>query len=169
MDFRLRPWRTDDLPALVRYANNFAIARNLTNQFPHPYSEEDGERFIAMATRDTPTRIFAIELQGEAGGAIGIHPQTDIHARNAELGYWLAEPFWGQGIMTRAVREMVAYGFRTYPEVDRIFARPFGSNHASQRVLEKAGFALEARMEKTLYKNGAYEDELIYAVRRSGD
>lgn len=165
MDFRLRPWRTDDLPALVRYANNFAIARNLTNQFPHPYSEEDGERFIAMATRDIPTRIFAIGLQGEAGGAIGIHPQTDIHARNAELGYWLAEPYWGQGIMTRAVREMVAYGFQTFPGISRIFARSFGSNLASQRVLEKAGFELEARLEKTLYKNERYEDELIYAVR----
>lgn len=57
------------------------------------------------------------------------------------------------------------YGF-THLDINRIFARPFGSNFASQRVLEKAGFTLEARFEKTLIKNGIYEDEMIYAIRK---
>ncbi|EJF10156.1 GNAT family acetyltransferase [Pontibacter sp. BAB1700] len=60
---------------------------------------------------------------------------------------------------------MVDYGFANW-DINRIFARPFGYNIASQRALEKAGFVLEAKLEKTFYKNGEYQDELIYAVRR---
>lgn len=168
MKFKLRPWNNKDIDPLVKYANNFNIAKNLTNQFPHPYTRENGEAFIKMATQDHPRRIFAIEVNGEAAGGIGLHPQTDIHARNAELGYWLAEPFWGKGIMTRAVEQIVEYGFKTF-DIDRIFARPFGTNLGSQKVLEKAGFVLEARLEKTLFKNGKHLDELIYAVRRKAD
>lgn len=166
MDFTLRPWTMDDLDDLVLYANNPGIARNMTDQFPHPYTAQAGRNFITIATSETPPRILCISINGRASGGIGIHPQADIHRRNAELGYWLAEPFWGHGIMTRAVRQMVDYGFRHW-DIDRIFARPFGSNIASQKVLEGAGFTPEARFEKTIVKNGEYEDELVYAVRRS--
>lgn len=154
-----------DLPALVAHANNWNIAKNLTNGFPHPYHPEHGEVFINLAMQGNPVNIFAIEVEGNAAGAIGIHPQTDIHEKNAELGYWLAEPYWGQGIMTRAVRQMVDYAFQTFP-VNRIFARPFGTNLASQRVLIKAGFTLEGSFAKTIWKKGEFIDELIYAVRK---
>ena len=165
MTFTLRPWTPADVDSLVKYANNAAIARFMTDQFPHPYTRDDGSAFIQFATSNTPSKIFAIDVNGEAVGGIGIHPQTDIMRKNAELGYWLAEPFWGKGIITKAIGEMVDYAFR-HLDIQRIFARPFGSNLASQRVLEKAGFTLEARLEKTFFKNGAYEDELIYARRR---
>lgn len=165
IDFTLRPWLPGDLHALVKYANNPNIARNMSDGFPHPYTEEHGRTFIDMATRDQPVHIFAIVVHGEASGGIGIHPQSDIQRKNAELGYWLAEPYWGQGIMPRAVRQMVDFAFETY-DITRVFARPFGHNIASQKVLEKAGFVLEARIEKTLFKNGEFLDELIYAVRR---
>lgn len=166
MQFQLRPWRPSDIDSLVRYANNPKIAANLTNQFPHPYTREAGEGFIEMTLKSTPTRIFAIEIEGEAGGGIGLHTQTDIHLKNLELGYWLAEPFWGKGIMSAAIQQMVVYGFEHF-DVNRIFARPFGTNIGSQKALEKAGFILEGKFEKTLFKNGEYLDELIYAVRRS--
>lgn len=165
MNFTLRPWQLDDLENLMNYANNYEIAKNLTNHFPHPYTRESGESFIAMATKEEPFSIMAIDVEGKAAGAIGIHPQADIFCKNAEMGYWLAQPFWGKGIMTRAIIQMCEYGFKTW-EINRIFARPFGSNMGSQRVLEKAGFGLEARFEKTIFKNGGYEDELVYALRR---
>jgi RimJ/RimL family protein N-acetyltransferase len=165
MNFRLRNWTINDLDSLVKYANNFQIAKNLTNFFPHPYTLEVGRSFIAACIEATPPNRFAIELAGEAVGAIGIHLQTDIHLKNAELGYWLAEPFWGRGIMTQAITQMTDYGFKTW-DIERIFARPFGSNKGSQKALEKAGFVLEARFEKILFKNGEYLDELVYAVRR---
>lgn len=165
IEFHLRPWRKSDLPSLLTYADNDEIAKQLTDRFPHPYTEESGRKFIEMASAASPEQILAIEVNGEACGAIGLHPQEDIFKKNAELGYWLAEPYWGKGIMTRAVRRMVRYGFRNF-QIDRIFARPYGSNKASQRVLEKCGFILEGRFEKTLFKKGRYEDELVYAIRR---
>jgi RimJ/RimL family protein N-acetyltransferase len=61
---------------------------------------------------------------------------------------------------------MVQLGFEAFPEVSRIYATPFGSNIASQKALEKAGFTLEAKLTGTLVKNGKVEDEWIYAVRR---
>lgn len=165
MHTTLRPWTLADLPDLVRFANNPHIARFMNDQFPHPYTEEHGRSFLAMAAHENPAHILAITADGQAVGGIGLHPRTNIERHNAELGYWLAEPFWGRGIVTQAVRQMVDYGFRTF-DITRIFARPFGSNLASQKVLEKAGFTLEARFEKTFFKNGEYEDELVYAVRR---
>jgi RimJ/RimL family protein N-acetyltransferase len=163
--FDLRPWTTSDLGSLVNYANNQRIAQNMTDKFPYPYTETDGLSFIDFATADSPVNIFAIAVAGEAVGGIGVHPQTDIHRKNAELGYWLAEPFWGQGIISAAIKQAVDYAFDTY-DINRVFARPFGTNAASQRVLQKNGFVLEGHFRGTLYKNGAYVDELVYALRR---
>jgi len=166
MEFKLRKWQAADIDSLVQYADNKKIAKNLTNHFPHPYSIESGKGFIEMAMKLDPVRIFAISIDGEAVGAIGIHPQEDIFSKNAEMGYWLAEPFWNKGIMSKAVLEMVEYGFKTF-DINRIFARPFGTNIGSQKVLEKAGFTLEAKFEKTIYKYGVYLDELVYAIRKT--
>ena len=162
---KLRKWKMTDLDSLVKYANNPRIAANLTDAFPYPYTEDNGKSFIEMANDANPTFIFCIDVDGEAVGAIGLHIQGDIHVKNMELGYWLAEPFWGKGIMTEAIKEMVEYGFKTW-DITRIYARPFGRNIGSQTALERAGFTLEARFEKTLYKNHQFEDELVYAIRK---
>ena len=114
-----------------------------------------------MIRDDDPVKVFAIEINGEAAGSIGIFPQSDIHRKSAEIGYWLSEDYWGNGIIPRAIERVVRYGFETF-DITRVFARPFGRNTASQRVLEKSGFKPEARLEKALFKNGEYEDEMIY-------
>jgi len=165
MEFQLRAWTLKDVDSLPRYANNINIAKFMTDRFPHPYTSDHAREFIEMATQDDPTHIFAIDINGDGVGGIGLHPQQDVFKKNAELGYWLAEPYWGKGIITKAIKEVVEFGFRTF-DVTRIFARPFGTNKASQRVLEKTGFTLEAKLEKTIYKNGTYLDECIYAIRK---
>jgi ribosomal-protein-alanine N-acetyltransferase len=165
MNFKLRPWTINDLDSLVLNANNPFIAKFMTDEFPYPYSSENGKVFIEFATKDYPIHIFAIEVEGKAVGGIGIHPQQDIMKKNAELGYWLGEAYWGKGIITKAISEVAEFGFKTY-DINRIFARPFGTNISSQKVLEKSGFILEARIEKSIFKNGEYLDELIYAIRR---
>lgn len=165
MEFKIRPWKITDLDSLVKYANNWNVSKNMTDKFSYPYTETDGEAFIKFATTDNPIHIFTIDINGEAVGGIGIHPQSDIFSKNAELGYWLAEPFWGQKIISNAVKQMVEFGFLTY-NIDRIFARPFGTNISSQKVLEKNNFILEGRFEKVLFKNEEYLDELVYAIRR---
>jgi len=165
MDFTIRPWRKSDLKFLLKYADNPRIAMNLTDMFPHPYTRQSGKRFLKMARSADPVRIFAIDINGEAVGSIGVFPGVDIRRNNAEIGYWLAEPFWGKGIMTEAVKQMVAYSFKTF-NINRIFAGTFGRNTGSQRVLVKAGFSLEARFEKNYVKNDELEDEVVYAIRR---
>lgn len=94
-----------------------------------------------------------------------MHPQKDVYRKNAELGYWLAEPYWGKGIITKAIIQMVDYAFKNF-DMYRIYARPFGYNIASQKALEKAGFTLEAKLEKAFFKNEQFVDELIYVMRR---
>lgn len=165
MNFSLRPWNINDLDSLVKNANNPNIAKFMTDGFPHPYTKEKGISFIKMATKNNPIHIFAIETDGKAVGGIGIHPQQDIMKKNAELGYWLGEAYWGKGIIRGAIKQMIDFAFTTY-DINRLFARPFGSNIASQKVLEKCGFKLEARFEKVIFKNGEYLDELVYAVRK---
>ncbi len=162
MNYKLRPWRLTDLESLVEHANNFNISCRLTNGFPYPYTKEDGIFFIKSVMNDNPARVFAIEIEGKAVGSIGIFPQSDIHEKNAEIGYWLSEKYWGNGIIPKAIIKIAEYGFDTF-DIVRIFARPFSNNKGSQRALEKAGFELEARLKKALYKNGEYLDELIYS------
>lgn len=153
----------NDLDSLVKYANNPKIAANMTDQFPYPYTRESGEKFIVMATSHDPIRIKAIEINGEVCGGIGIHPGEDVHRKNAEMGYWLAEPFWGKGIITEAIKQSIDYGFKTF-DIVRIFARPYGFNLASQKVLEKAGLKKEAVLKNSLFKNGQFTDEVIYSI-----
>ena len=161
MDFKLRKWGKSDLESLVEHANNFNIAKWLTNKFPFPYTTEDGKNYLNMIENDNPTKVFAIEVEGKAVGSIGIFPQSDIHEKSAEVGYWLSERYWGNGIMSKAIQQIAQYGFDTF-DIVRIFARPFSTNTGSQKVLEKAGFKLEAKLKQALYKNGEYMDELIY-------
>jgi ribosomal-protein-alanine N-acetyltransferase len=159
----LRLWETGDIKHLIEYANNPHIAQNMTNAFPHPYTKEAGLKFIEIAQSHSPTRIFAICLNNQAIGGIGVHPQQDIHEKCAELGYWLAEPFWGKGIVSKAVLQMIDFAFQNF-EIVRLYARPFSSNIGSQKVLEKCGFKHEATLKKSIYKNGVYLDELIYCI-----
>lgn len=162
----LRPWALTDLENLVIYGNNWNIAKMMTDRFPYPYTEEKARTFIEFATKDDPDHLFfTIDKDGQAIGGIGVHPREDIHRMNAELGYWLAEPYWGQGYMVSAIRQVLPIAFETY-SINRIFATVFGFNKPSMKVLEKAGFTLEAKFEKTLVKDGVLIDELIYAIRR---
>lgn len=165
MDFILRPWNISDLESLVLHANNPLIAKFMTDGFPHPYTEDSGKKFIAFATADKPIHIFAIDIDEKAVGGIGIHPQEDIYSKNAEIGYWLGEKFWNKGIITKALNQVVEIAFNDF-HIERVFARPFGTNKASQKVLEKCGFEQEAILKKTIFKNGDYIDELIYSKRK---
>ncbi len=162
--FKLRPWDISDLDSLYNHANNSKIAQMMTDKFPHPYTLEAGRNFIAFATKDQPIHIFAIEIEGEAVGGIGIHPLDDIAQKNAEIGYWISEKYWNKGVMSAAILQMIPFAFETFP-ITRLFAKTFGNNAASQHILEKCGFKKEAHFHNTIYKNGLFLDEIIYSVR----
>jgi ribosomal-protein-alanine N-acetyltransferase len=157
----LRPWQKDDAPPLARYADNPRVTACMRDAFPSPYTIEDAHRFIAIATSPSPNLFLAIEVGGEAVGGIGIHPLEDVYRGTAEIGYWLAEPFWGKGIATDAVHALVPIAFER-TRVGRIQAGIFSGNPASMRVLEKCGFTREAVHRNAITKNGVLMDEVMF-------
>nr|WP_276901949.1 GNAT family N-acetyltransferase [Pedobacter kyonggii] len=165
MQLILRPYQPSDVESLVKHANNFNISKYLTNKFPFPYEKKDGEAFIRFALSHTPLQIKAIVSNGEVIGSIGVHQLADIYSKSAEMGYWIAEDFWGKGIVPLAIKEMLKYGFDTF-DIERVFARTTHTNFASQKVLQKAGFVFEAELKDTIFKNGEYFDELIFGFRK---
>jgi ribosomal-protein-alanine N-acetyltransferase len=162
----LRQWAPADADALVRLADNRDIWLNLKDRFPHPYTRADADGWIAQCRAATgkPTQ-FAIELDGVAIGGIGIEPLSDVHRHAADIGYWIGEPYWGSGIATAALTEMTRYTFAEFP-FQRIQALVFEWNPASRRVLEKAGYALEARLTRAVMKDGRFGDGFLYARLR---
>ena len=163
--YSLRPWREGDEPALVKYANNRNIWINLKDIFPHPYTTEDAESWVQLQQDRDPLTEFAIANADEAIGGIGLRLQSDVYRRSAEVGYWLGEPFWGQGIATHAVRAMTEYAFERFDLV-RLYALVKEWNPASARVLEKCGFTLEGRLRKGVTKDGKTIDLFLYALVR---
>ena len=164
---KLRKWDILDAGALARYANNEKVARNLRDVFPYPYTLADAEAYIdsCLAADENAALCYAIELDGQAAGSVGLFRGGDVYRKCAELGYWLAEEYWGRGVMTDAVRQLCAEGFAKW-DIARIYAEPFADNLGSRRVLEKAGFTLEGTMRRGAYKNGAYRDWCMYGLLR---
>ncbi len=158
----LRKIKFEDRERLVSLANNPNVANNLRDDFPHPYTIDDADQFIKHARSAEPTLRFCIEKDGLYVGNIGLHPQEDVYKRNAEIGYFIGEDFWGQGIASQAVQLIVAYGFEQL-DFHRIFAGVFSYNSASKKVLENAGFTFEGASIEAVYKNGELHDELRYA------
>lgn len=158
----IRPWRPADAKPLVPLADDRGVWLNLRDRFPHPYRPADARYWIKLATAQKPQTHFAVEADGKLAGAIGLMPGEDVHCRSAELGYWLGRPFWGRGLMTAAVRTLTDRAFEEFG-LCRIFALVFEWNGASMRVLEKAGYVLEGRHAKAVFKDGKLADEYLYA------
>jgi RimJ/RimL family protein N-acetyltransferase len=159
----LRPWHSADAEPLAKYANNANIARNLRDRFPHPYTLRDAKAFIQSCAAVRPHLSFAIVVDQEAVGGIGISPGSDVERFSAEIGYWLAEPFWGRGIAAEALELMAAYAFSTC-RLLRLFALPFAENRQSTRILEKAGYTREAILRSSAVKDGTVRDQALYAL-----
>ena len=143
-------------------ANNRRICLNLRSRFPHPYTKADARAFIRSAARQQPETAFAIVVQDEAAGGIGVVPNGDVERVSAEIGYWLAEPLWGRGIMTEVLAAVTQHAGKAHG-LTRLYALPFATNPASCRVLEKAGYLLEARLRRSAIKDGRVIDQLQYA------
>jgi RimJ/RimL family protein N-acetyltransferase len=161
----IRDWTLGDAADLAAALSNKKIHDNLRDGLPFPYTEDDARSYIQLAIGAQKDRdyLFAIAADGKAIGSIGLQRKDNIHRLTAELGYYIAEPYWGKGIMTGAVREACAWTFAN-TDVIRIFAEPFARNEASCRVLEKAGFSFEGIMRHNAIKNGKVIDMKLYAI-----
>lgn len=165
MECHIRQWEIGDAVNLAEALNNKNIQNNLRDGLPYPYTEKDAIDFIqAMLESDkNTTYAFAITVNNKAVGSIGVFRKDNIHLRTAEMGYYIAEPFWGKGVGTYAVKEVCNYIFNN-TNIIRIFAEPFAYNTASCRILEKSGFVCEGTLRSNAIKNGQIEDMKMYAL-----
>jgi RimJ/RimL family protein N-acetyltransferase len=160
--FILRGWEETDRDSLVAQANNRNVWRNLRDRFPHPYTENDAEAWLALARAQPDWLNWAIVVDDAAVGCVGLEPLTDVHAGTTHIGYWLGEPYWGRGIMTAAVQAIAGHAFSPLG-FKRIETPVFAWNPASMRVLEKCGFVREGVMAKSVLKDGELIDSVLYA------
>ncbi|MBO7594356.1 MAG: GNAT family N-acetyltransferase [Salinivirgaceae bacterium] len=165
MEVKIRSWELSDAKDLAVALSNKNVQNNLRDGLPYPYTEKDGAEFIsAMLNADkNDTFAFAITADEKVIGSIGVFRQANIHRKTAELGYYIAEEYWGKGIMTEAVRQICNYVFEN-SDIIRIYAEPFATNFASCRVLEKAGFQLEGTLRSNAVKNGKVMDMKMYSL-----
>lgn len=161
---KIRRWKLSDAAALARALSNRKVQDNLRDGLPYPYTEQDGRDYISAMLSADPNKTFAFAITADDAvvGSIGVFRQENIHRQTAELGYYIAEEYWGRGIMTQAVKQTCAVVFGS-SDIIRIYAEPFAYNTASCRVLEKAGFRLEGTLRSNAVKNGKVLDMKLYA------
>lgn len=164
-EFSMRNITENDAHSIARHADNYNIWRNVRDLFPNPYTIDNALEFIKQAGEFENDIILGIESEGEIVGIIGLHSRPDVYKINMELGFWLGEKYWGRGIMTAAVMEIIKLGFGR-EDVKRIYAEVFEHNTGSCRVLEKAGFKREAILKEAIEKDGIIEDVYIYTQSR---
>jgi ribosomal-protein-alanine N-acetyltransferase len=157
----VRPWRMEDVDAVMRHANNLNVARQLRDRFPHPYTRANAIAFLKAAVANADGSNLAIEVKGEAAGAIGYVRGVDVERYSAEIGYWLGETLWGHGIASEALILVTDHVFGAL-NLLRLFALPFADNAASIRVLEKAGYVREAFLRASSVKYGKPRDQALY-------
>ncbi len=166
-DIILRPLTEADAKAIVRIANNKNIWLNLRDKFPNPYTEKDANNFIRIVQDNPQDCVKLIEYAGYVVGLVSLHRQSDVYSHSYELGYFLDEQYWGQGIGGTAVKRMVTYGFESL-KIHRIFASVFDYNPASMRILEKCGFVKEGVKKEAIIKEGRIMDEHFYGLLNPG-
>ena len=167
---KIRQWREADAPDLASALSNKKILDNLRDGLPFPYTEKDGLDFIKamLSAEKNDTFPFAVTVDDKAIGSIAVFRQGNIHRLTGELGYYIAEEYWGNGIMTQAVRQICEYVFKN-SDLIRIYAEPFAYNTASCRVLEKAGFQLEGVLRNNAIKNGKVLDMKMYSLIKTNE
>ena len=165
MKCRIRKWELSDAKDLAAALSNRKVQGNLRDGLPYPYTEQDGKEFISamLSADENETFAFAITVDNMVLGSIGIFRQGNIHRQTAELGYYIAEEYWGKGIMTEAVKQICEYVFAN-SDIIRIYAEPFAYNIASCRALEKAGFQYEGTLRSNAVKNGKVIDMKMYSL-----
>lgn len=162
---KIRKWELSDAGDLAAALSNKRIQDNLRDGLPYPYTEQDGIDYISamLSADENDTFAFAITADNKVIGSISVFRQGNIHRQTAELGYYIAEEYWGKGIMTEAAKQICRYVFEK-SDIIRIYAEPFAHNMASCRVLEKAGFEYEGTLRKNAVKNGKIIDTKMYSL-----
>ncbi len=165
--FHLSSVQPNDKFALLEHFKAKEIYDSTLN-IPYPYSEADADKWLTRRIENTQRQgkevTFAIRKDdGEMIGAVGADSFEIGASHRAEIGYWLARPYWGQGIMTDAVRAYVHYAFDDLKML-RLTAHVLEFNIGSSRVLGKNGFKLEGRLRRHFRKEEKLYDAYFFGL-----
>ena len=166
----LRLFCSEDLPCLVKHANDRAVSKFLRNRFPCPYTAEAAQSWIDSRERDeAPFAHLAIVCGGECCGGLGLDLNDDgeVDARTAEIGYWIGRQFAGRGIMTEALGLYLEHVWTNFVQLETLTATIFAANAASVRVLEKNGFLNCGNIPRYYFKNDSFHDATIFCKNRN--
>lgn len=164
---RLTEIRRSDQDALIVFLNDRMIYE-LTKRIPFPYTTADADEWFAMVEKMTAEAgqsvAWAIRNKdGKLIGDVGLDWPGPYRLHRAEIGYWLAKPFWGRGIMTDVVKAVCQHGFDKLG-LAKINAHVFSFNEASARVLEKCGFEQEGYLRRHTVKDGRFIDSKVFGL-----
>ena len=161
--FVIRGWKKGDEISLQKNANNPNVSQFLMDRFPSPYTMEAATIWVNSLLEQDPLINFAITINDEVIGGIGLELRQDVYRNTALIGYWLSEELWGKGIITEAVKLVTQYAFE-HLDLIRLQAGVLEKNPASMRVLEKAGYVKEGVLRNAIIKRGEIMDEHVYAI-----
>ncbi|MFU2509741.1 GNAT family N-acetyltransferase [Pseudoalteromonas sp. ASV78] len=156
---RLRAFQNDDAPLLINYLNNSEVVQFLSPKIPNPYTIDDARWWIETGSKAGHT--FAIEQNGHFVGCIGAIAGEFEYRKSAEVGYWLAQEYWGQAIVLKALALLIEQ-VQLSKDIIRLHAVVFEGNARSAKVLEKVGFVQEGCLQKAIYKQGDFYNALVY-------
>ncbi|MDE2669762.1 MAG: GNAT family N-acetyltransferase [Chloroflexota bacterium] len=158
----LRPFRMADVDDMFANASDPEWGRYI--QVPVPYTPRDAEEFVARVVLTDPedNLRWALVHDGRVAGNVDLTPGPE---GVAELGFALARPLWGQGLVTEAATAVLAYGFESLSLV-RVFAYAVSNNAASLRVMEKLGMKREGLLRRHRLIRGEYVDDIFCSILR---
>jgi ribosomal-protein-alanine N-acetyltransferase len=156
-----------DAAALQRHADDPAVAFNLFDAFPQPYTLEQAEDWCGEGHLEPQFgHVWGIEVGGEIVGCISVATQGGIWRSSAELGYWLGRAYWRRGIVSEALALVTAWAWPALPQVMRLCMPIYARNAASRGVARKAGYVQESFVPYGIWKDGQAIDGVIFAAYR---
>ncbi len=160
--------RANDIPQIVEYASNEKMAA-FTLNLPSPYSEEDAIFWVNLANqgfKNGTNYIFGIRLKSNGHFIGGIGLTVEKRFNRAEVGYWIAEPFWNKGFATEATKAIIKYAFKELAS-NKITSHYLVGNPASGKVMGNSGMCKEGELKEHVSRDSNYHDVVVYGITKS--
>jgi len=166
-EIHLSEFCSSDKPTLIQYLNDRDIYER-TLRIPFPYTDADADEWLALVAKITKEQGCPVHWANRSDddsliGACGFDGFQVVKSHQSEIGYWLAKPFWGRGIMTAVVQRVCQHAFDEFGLV-KIIAHVFPHNPASARVLEKCGFQEEGFLRKHFVKDRKFINARLFGL-----
>lgn len=165
----LRALVPQDAPSLQRHADDPAVAHNLFEGFPQPYTLDEARHWCGAFHREPQFgHVWGIAVGGDVAGCISVTAERGLWRGSACIGYWLGQAHWRQGIVSEALSLLTQWSWANLPKVTRLYMPIYARNAGSRGVARRAGYVQEAFMPHAIHKTGEVIDAVVYGAYRPG-